>query len=104
MDASIQKNHKFKSLSSQKFPSMLILVYMTFDSLWGQGDIHPIFDHLLKAMEVGIAEEGGIRWHQSQDMFTFSFEQYSAFCVSTKLNSNIFSSIQSLSISALGIL
>ena len=53
---------------------MFIPVYMTFGSLWGQGDIRPTFDHLLKAMEVGVAEERGIRWHQSQDMFIFSFE------------------------------
>ena len=80
---------------------MFIRVYMTFGSLWGQGDIRPTFDHLLKAMEVGVAEERGIRWHQSQDTFIFSFEQYGAFCVSTKLNSNTFSSIRRLSISVL---
>lgn len=58
---------------------MFIPVYMTFGSLWGHGDISPIFDHFLKVMEVGIEEEGGIRWHQSQDTFTFSLEQYGAF-------------------------
>lgn len=58
---------------------MFILVYMAFGSLWGQGDLSPTSGHLLKAAEVGVDEEEGIRWHQSQGMFTFSFEQYGVF-------------------------
>lgn len=43
---------------------MFELLYMVFGYFWGQGDFSFILNYFFKVVEVGVEEEGGIRWYK----------------------------------------